>query len=210
MVNDSDQSSRRVPDGVHIIAHSEMVQRKMDELGIYWGVQYELARGETRGWWKWSDVSVEKLEELRGTNALSAGKVFGVMKGTSAFQEDFKVWYVPFPRFSYVLGSLDSITGRNLTGSRSRSLRRTIVNDHLVSMVIGRISLRQIASRTGMEGEWYSMLVWSRICAPERSRSNSKPWSIEKIQLVLQGSWVHDGFSTWGLQIASCSKMSMG
>lgn len=67
----------------------------MDELGISWGVQYELARGETRGWWKWSDVTPEKLEELRGTNASSAGKVFGVMKGESAVQKDRRVWYVP-------------------------------------------------------------------------------------------------------------------
>jgi RNA-dependent RNA polymerase len=95
-----------VPDGVHIIAHCELVQRKMDQLSICWGVQYELARGETRGWWKWSDVSLEKLKELQGTNRLSAGKVFSVMKGTSVIQKEFKVWYVLFFYFPYGVGSL--------------------------------------------------------------------------------------------------------
>ena len=74
----------------------------MDKLGICWGVQYELARGETRGWWTWSDVSSEKLAELQGTNASSAGKVFSVMRGASAVQKAFKLWYAPFSHFTYV------------------------------------------------------------------------------------------------------------
>ena len=91
-----------MPDGVHIIAHHESVQEKMDELGVCWGVQYELARGETRGWWKWSDVTAEKLEKLRGTNMSSAGKVFGIMKDETVVQKDRRVWYVPlFRLFSF-------------------------------------------------------------------------------------------------------------
>lgn len=103
--------SRCDPDGVHVIAHSKSVQRRMDELGICWGVQYELARGETRGWWKWSDVSLEKLEELRGTNASSAGRVFSVMNGVSAVQKELKVWYVSILHFSHVSGFLSFIQG---------------------------------------------------------------------------------------------------
>jgi len=70
-------------------------------LGICWGVQYELARGKTRGWWEWSDVSLEKLGELQGTNASSAGRVFAVMKGTSVVQKELRVWYVSFLHSAY-------------------------------------------------------------------------------------------------------------
>lgn len=102
--------SKCIPDGVHIIAHSELAQRKMDEFGICWGVQYELARGETRGWWKWSDVSLEKLRELRGTNTSSAWKVFSVMKGVSVVPKELKVWYVMFLH-TCTAGLLDSTQG---------------------------------------------------------------------------------------------------
>ena len=104
--------SNCIHEGVHVIAHSKSIQRRMDELGICWGVQYELARGETRGWWKWSDVSLEKLEELRGTNASSAWKVFSVMKGVSAVKKGRRVWYVAFLHFvRRTAGSLSPTQG---------------------------------------------------------------------------------------------------
>lgn len=89
----------------------------MDELGICWGVQYELARGETRGWWGWSDVSPEKLEELRGTNALSAAKVFAVMKGGSVVHRDLKIWYASPFRFFLALRAHLAIQGGTRPGA---------------------------------------------------------------------------------------------
>ena len=104
-------------DSFHIIAHDRLVQKKMDELGICWGVQYELARGKSRGLWEWSDVSPGKLENLRGTNASSAGKVSGVMKGSSVAHKESRVWCVPFSRLSYASCSLDFVQG----GTRPRA-----------------------------------------------------------------------------------------
>lgn len=102
-------------------------------------------------------------------------------------------------------------TGRNLTGSRFRSRRRTIANGHLASTVTGHISLQQIASQTGMVDGSCRMPGWSwATTIPGNLRSNLKPWSIEKIRPVLRGSWVHDGSSIWGSRTASCSKTNVG
>ncbi|KAI0673977.1 RNA dependent RNA polymerase-domain-containing protein [Trametes maxima] len=55
-------------DGVHIIAHSASVQRLFDELNVAWGVQYELARGVSRGWWTWDDITHSYAKDLAGVS----------------------------------------------------------------------------------------------------------------------------------------------
>ncbi|KAI0652718.1 RNA dependent RNA polymerase-domain-containing protein [Trametes meyenii] len=52
------------PDGVHIIAHSANVQRLFDKYNVAWGAQYELARGVSRGWWTWDDITSSYLKDL--------------------------------------------------------------------------------------------------------------------------------------------------
>jgi hypothetical protein len=57
-----------LPTGLHIISHSPRIQKDLDRLGIPWGAQYELARGESRGRWKWDDITRVELECLVGRN----------------------------------------------------------------------------------------------------------------------------------------------
>ncbi|TFY77228.1 hypothetical protein EWM64_g6785 [Hericium alpestre] len=64
---------------VEIIAHHKDAQREMDARHIAWGVQYELARGVSCDWWKWEDVTSEKLDQLKGNNASAAPRVMKVM-----------------------------------------------------------------------------------------------------------------------------------
>jgi hypothetical protein len=63
----------------NIIAHDNDVQKLFDSLRITYGVQYELARGVSNNWWKWSDVTRDKLRSLTGDNASAAHKVVSVM-----------------------------------------------------------------------------------------------------------------------------------
>ncbi|KAI0370069.1 hypothetical protein BV20DRAFT_1075995 [Pilatotrama ljubarskyi] len=80
---------------LQVIAHSSDVQALMDELFIPWGVQYELARGVSRGWLSWSDVTRARLEGLRGNNKDSAAKVAQVFPRLSAaggLQPDLQLW----------------------------------------------------------------------------------------------------------------------
>jgi RNA-dependent RNA polymerase len=49
-----------------IIAHDKDVQLLMDSMQISWGVQWEIARGVSKNVWKWSDVTREKLDLLKG------------------------------------------------------------------------------------------------------------------------------------------------
>ncbi|EGO19098.1 hypothetical protein SERLADRAFT_352904 [Serpula lacrymans var. lacrymans S7.9] len=58
-----------------MVSHDRNVQALMDARCLAWGVIYEIARGVTRGAWKWSDVTPEKLDRLKGTNVQSAYKV---------------------------------------------------------------------------------------------------------------------------------------
>ncbi|KAL5519333.1 hypothetical protein ACEPAH_1016 [Sanghuangporus vaninii] len=58
-----------------IIAHNERKQRLIDGKGIAKGVQFEIARGITHGWWTWDDITDEVVDNLRGTNFEKAGKV---------------------------------------------------------------------------------------------------------------------------------------
>lgn len=65
------------------IAHSAKTQELMDQLGLSWGVQYELARGVTLLWWDWDrvyNVLCEKPGALAGSNVDAAVKVRAVME----------------------------------------------------------------------------------------------------------------------------------
>ncbi|EJD03544.1 uncharacterized protein FOMMEDRAFT_154620 [Fomitiporia mediterranea MF3/22] len=66
---------------VVIVAHDERKQRLLDEEGIEKGIQYEIARGITHGWWAWEDITIGVVKQLRGTNFEKAGKVAEVIGG---------------------------------------------------------------------------------------------------------------------------------
>jgi hypothetical protein len=66
----------------------------MDLRKISWGVQYELARGELAGRWKWEDVTERVLDSLQGCNVATAPKVRSVMveamgEGNTGYHVDF-------------------------------------------------------------------------------------------------------------------------
>ncbi|THH01293.1 hypothetical protein EW026_g1385 [Hermanssonia centrifuga] len=65
--------------GFAVIAHDATKQQLMDNYGLSWGTQYEIARGITNGWWAWEDVTGPKMSELKDTNQRSAPKVADVM-----------------------------------------------------------------------------------------------------------------------------------
>ncbi|KAI0829054.1 RNA dependent RNA polymerase-domain-containing protein [Trametes gibbosa] len=82
-------------EGVCIIAHSKAAQALMDSMDIAWGVQYEIARGVSKCWWTWSDVTPERLEKLRGLNKDAALKVPLVLphsSSTGIYQPELQVW----------------------------------------------------------------------------------------------------------------------
>lgn len=58
-----------------IIAHSRHKQRLLDNKGVAKGVQFEIARGITHGWWTWDDITDSVADQLRGSNFEKAGKV---------------------------------------------------------------------------------------------------------------------------------------
>ncbi|GLB43650.1 putative RNA-dependent RNA polymerase [Lyophyllum shimeji] len=86
-----------------IIAHDKEVQPLMDEAGIAWGVQYEIAHGISRGYWQWSDVKA-KLAQLKGKDARSqdsahpvsnkdtAHRVRSIMLGVRQKPSDTSIW----------------------------------------------------------------------------------------------------------------------
>ncbi|KAH9885398.1 RNA dependent RNA polymerase-domain-containing protein [Cubamyces lactineus] len=90
------EASANIPDGVCIVAHSREAQRLMDEKRIAWGVQYEIARGVSCGWWSWQDVTSERLENLRGSNRDAVLKIPQVFprpsKGGGMSQSDLQLW----------------------------------------------------------------------------------------------------------------------
>lgn len=86
-----------MPQGVVLIAHSPEAQHLMDQLGIAWGVQYEIARGVSRGWWSWSDVTLPNLEKLRGQSkdaALKVPQVLSHSPSVAISQPDLQLWCV--------------------------------------------------------------------------------------------------------------------
>lgn len=86
--------------GQYIISHSPRIQGGLDRLGVPWGAQYELARGESRGRWTWDDVTEVELQSLVGLNAEAAPKVANLMLGTRhAEPVDDMVWCAWFTYF---------------------------------------------------------------------------------------------------------------
>ncbi|KAI5121840.1 hypothetical protein M0805_003273 [Coniferiporia weirii] len=65
-----------------IIAHDNQAQALLDKHCIHKGIQFEIARGVTQQWWTWSDITEEKVLQLKGSNAEKAGKV-GDVVGTA-------------------------------------------------------------------------------------------------------------------------------
>ncbi|KAF8131526.1 RNA dependent RNA polymerase-domain-containing protein [Boletus edulis] len=63
-----------------LIAHDATAQRLMDANHLTWGTTYEIARGVTKGQWTWSEVTREKIQKLRGSNACAAHQVAAVMQ----------------------------------------------------------------------------------------------------------------------------------
>ncbi|KAI1786799.1 RNA dependent RNA polymerase-domain-containing protein [Ganoderma leucocontextum] len=83
-----------LPD-VYILAHSAEAQRLFDRIPLSWGVQYEIARGVSRGLWSWDTViqSEQALKSLRGPNgnALQVSRALGRALG-DVFPSDAALW----------------------------------------------------------------------------------------------------------------------
>lgn len=77
------------------------MQGELDRLGIPWGAQWELARGESRGQWTWNDVRNTDLKKLVGLNAEVAPKVANLVLRTQRSEAvDDVVWCVWFTYFT--------------------------------------------------------------------------------------------------------------
>ena len=72
------------PGAFHIIAHDRRAQDLMDTCGISWGTQYEIARGVCNDQWTWNDITLEKLQQLKGTNQDAARRVSSIFMGTAS------------------------------------------------------------------------------------------------------------------------------
>ncbi|PIL31184.1 RNA-dependent RNA polymerase [Ganoderma sinense ZZ0214-1] len=82
--------------GTHIVAHSKDAQKLFDSIPLSWGVQYEIARGVSRGLWSWETVmqSEAALRSLSGTN-MNASKVSQALERSlgDVFPSDAALWY---------------------------------------------------------------------------------------------------------------------
>jgi hypothetical protein len=82
----------------HAIAYDHQAQQMMDSLGLAWGVQYELARGVTSGFWTWEDVRRilnNRPTELQGSNVVAAPRVPKVMLRRGNVRDDnTALWFV--------------------------------------------------------------------------------------------------------------------
>jgi RNA-dependent RNA polymerase len=77
------------------IAHCENAQALFDKHELAWGTVFELARGVTRGMWKFQDMTEPRLQQLKGTNTQSAWKVATVMADKVPFtmRAHSELWY---------------------------------------------------------------------------------------------------------------------
>ncbi|KAH7886339.1 RNA dependent RNA polymerase-domain-containing protein [Phlebopus sp. FC_14] len=67
----------------------------MDKQNLSWGTVFEIARGVTKGFWDWTSITAELLEELRGTNTDAAHKVSAVIKkqpGNARSPAAYQLW----------------------------------------------------------------------------------------------------------------------
>lgn len=69
-----------------IIAHDASAQSLLDANRLAWGTIFEIARGVTKGNWRWSDFTLEKVQRLRGTNAQAAHQVAAILQGCEVFR----------------------------------------------------------------------------------------------------------------------------
>lgn len=75
-----------------IISHDPVAQAKLDALQIAWGVQFQLARGESNGLWTWEEV-IAKADRLKGSNKDVGPQVAKIMLGKEASSAtDARVW----------------------------------------------------------------------------------------------------------------------
>ena len=91
--------------GFSIIAHLREVQQIMDLKRIPWGIQYEIACGVCTNHWDWSDITAEKLDNLKRSNREDMPHIEHVMLRTKAQKSEqiasLPLWYasmadVPF------------------------------------------------------------------------------------------------------------------
>lgn len=62
-----------------VIAHDSRVQALFDKHEIARGVQFEIVRGITHGWWDWDYIVEGKIKALKGSNYDKAPTVFNII-----------------------------------------------------------------------------------------------------------------------------------
>jgi RNA-dependent RNA polymerase len=81
-------------DGYFLVAHDRVAQELMDNYDLPWGVQYELARGVTRGWWQWSDIVPEKIGKFKAVKdqKMAPSYVTEIMLGRKPVNRNIELW----------------------------------------------------------------------------------------------------------------------
>ena len=86
---------KKSDDGFFLIAHDQILQEVMDNYRLPWGVQYELARGVTKGLWTWEAVD-SKIRQLKASvnkdAILAPSFVFDIMLGREPVVRQVKLW----------------------------------------------------------------------------------------------------------------------
>jgi RNA-dependent RNA polymerase len=114
-----------------LVAHSRTHQRLFDDehRDIAWGTQYEIARGITEKRWKWEDVTLERINQLKGSSAEAAPKVRAIMLSqtltSSRHTSDYSIWYANLAQ-SFVLHA-DGFVGKSLIENKRLSWRTSLV-----------------------------------------------------------------------------------
>ncbi|KAJ7511698.1 RNA dependent RNA polymerase-domain-containing protein [Mycena galericulata] len=82
---------------LHTIAHDAKVQQRFDNVGVHFGVQWELARGVSTNRWGWRAVEKKmegKYDAFTGPNWVRAGQVPAIMAGVrNPESRDLALWY---------------------------------------------------------------------------------------------------------------------
>ncbi|KAJ7508353.1 RNA dependent RNA polymerase-domain-containing protein [Mycena galericulata] len=81
---------------LHTIAHDPQVQRQFDNVGVRFGVQWELARGVSMNRWNWRAVEKkmkDKYDAFTGFNSILASQVPAIMAGVrNPESRDLALW----------------------------------------------------------------------------------------------------------------------
>lgn len=94
----------KADNGYFVIAHDGIAQKFMDANKLPWGVQYELARGVTKGMWKWDDVFFNTREissaliDVKKQASLVPSFISDIMLGRPQVVKRPKLWCVQFSR----------------------------------------------------------------------------------------------------------------